>query len=64
MVYNEKTSTLKGTLMTLKTARRVFFATAAASLGLTFVIQKAFEHYYGDEFTECSRMIRKAQFGF
>lgn len=50
--------------MTLKTARRVFFATAATSLALTFVIQKAFEHYYGDEFAECSRMIRKAQFGF
>ena len=50
--------------MTLKTARRVFFGTAATSLVLTFVIQKAFEHYYGDEFTECSRMISKAQFGF
>ena len=50
--------------MTLKTARRVFFATATASLALTFVIQKAFERHYGDEFAECSRMIRKAQFGF
>lgn len=50
--------------MTLKTARRVFFGTAAASLLLSFAIQKAIEAHYGDEFTECSRMIRKAQFGF